>query len=423
MAAISHNQPRQRPRAWQRALWQRALWQRALGIVLAAAILLPEALGGGAAYGQDNSASVYLPYVGSDPGLSSPVPAHAASGQSVNMYLAWQFNNGRIPQPRFTVYLEADDPTPDQAVATDLTATLLDPPTFALDTDYYWQVVVKGSDGQEAAGPVWSFHTDDNRQARDGSAMVAVPAGEFRMGCDSANADMYGCSPGKDTPLHTVWLDAFAIDKYEVTNAQYRACVDAGKCKRPRKTISNERESYFYDGRYNDYPVIFVSHWDAEAYCRFAGKRLPTEAEWEKAARGPVDTRIFPWGNEFPDCTRANFTEDFYDDGAYYCTNDTVAVGSQPAGASPYGAMDMAGNVFEWVEDNYSEVFYASSPYRNPVNHSGDYFVMRGGSFRPRLLYTRVSHRHWGHHGDGVGDDAPYYRNYQVGFRCARSLP
>ena len=378
------------------------------------------------AYGQDDGSqpgNLYLPLVSSDPGLGGPTPANAAAGQSPNMYLAWQFTNARIRQPRFTIYLAANDPTPEEEIATQLTQTVFDPPTFALDTDYYWRVVATGSDGQQAAGPVWHFHTDDNRQPRDGSAMVVVPAGEFRMGCDVNNADVYGCSANKDTPLHAVWLDGFAIDKYEVTNAQYRACVEAGKCQEPRKTVSNQRDSYFYDGRYNDYPVLFVSHWDAQDYCEYVDKRLPTEAEWEKAARGPVDTRIFPWGNEFPDCTRANFTEDFYDDAMYYCTNDTLAAGSLPAGASPYGAMDMAGNVFEWVEDNYNEYFYASSPYYNPVNRSGDYFVMRGGSYRPRMLYQRVTHRHWGHHGDGVGDDSPYFRNHQVGFRCARSLP
>jgi formylglycine-generating enzyme required for sulfatase activity len=397
---------------------------RRIFVLLAAVIGL--AAGVQPARGQTGAAgetTLYLPFVMQYAGLDAPTPAQGATGQSVNMYLAWQFNNPRIQQPRFTIYLAANDPTPDQAIAADLTQTVFDPPTFALDTDYYWQVVAKGSDGQQAAGPVWRFHTDDNRQPRDGSALVTVPAGEFRMGCDVANAGIYGCSNNKDTPLHTVWLDGFAIDKYEVTNAQYRACVEAGKCKRPRKTQSNERASYFYDERYNDYPVLFVSHWDAQAYCGFAGKRLPTEAEWEKAARGPVDTRIFPWGNEFPDCTRANFTEDFYDDEVYYCTNDTVAVGSQPAGASPYGAMDMAGNAFEWVEDSYNESYYASSPYLNPLNRSGNYFVIRGGSYRPRLLYLRVSHRHFGHHGDRVGDDSPYYRNYQTGFRCARSLP
>lgn len=390
-------------------------------------IAAPLAVGVKSARGQEAAAGdargLYLPFVSQSAGIDNPTPADGGRGLSVNAYLAWKFSNPRIQAPRFSILLAANDPAPDQVLATDLQQPLFDPPTFALDTDYYWQVVAVGSDGQRVAGPVWHFHTDDNRQPRDGSAMVAVPAGEFRMGCDLANAGLYGCS-AKDTPLHAVWLDAFAVDKYEVTNAQYRACVAAGECKRPRKTGSYERDSYFYDGRYNDFPVLFVSHWDAQDYCGFVGKRLPSEAEWEKAARGAVDTRIFPWGNEFPDCTRANFTEDFYDDNdTYFCDGDTAAVGSHPAGASIYGAMDMAGNVFEWVEDNYRENYYARSPYRNPINRVGDYYSIRGGSYRPRLIYQRVSHRHFGHHGDGVGDDAPYFRNDQVGFRCARSLP
>lgn len=397
-------------------------WVRGLLLLLAAAFvtLVPQ---GAWAQGEAGSdASLYLPFVGSDAGIEQPTPANAAGGQSVNMYLAWQFRNTRLVQPRFTILLAANDPTPTQAIADGLTQTVFDPTTFALDTDYYWQVVAIGQDGERAAGPVWHFHTDDNRQPRDGSAMVSVAAGEFRMGCDLANADVYGCSL-KDTPLHAVWLDGFSIDKYEVTNAQYRACVEAGECRQPRKTESLKRASYFDNAEFDDFPVLFVSHWDAQDYCGWVGKRLPSEAEWEKAARGPIDTRIFPWGNEFPDCTRANFTEDYYDNELYFCNGDTAAVGSQPAGASPYGAMDMAGNVFEWVEDNYKENYYDSSPYRNPIARSGDYFVIRGGSYRPRMLYQRVTHRHFGHHGDGVGDDAPYYRNEQVGFRCARSLP
>lgn len=400
----------------------RSLWMRGLLALLVMAAIVCDSPG---AWAQDKAGSddwLYLPYIGTDPGFSMPAPATTAAGQSPNIYLAWQFNNARIQQPRFTVYLAANDPTPAQTIASGLTQPILDPATFDLNTDYYWQVVAEGPDGERAAGPVWHFRTDDNRQPRDGSAMVAVPAGEFRMGCDVANAEVYGCS-AKDTPLHKVWLDGFSIDKYEVTNAQYRACVEAGECRPPRKTVSLQRERYFDSEQFNDFPVLYVSHWDAQDYCGWRGKRLPSEAEWEKAARGPIDTRIFPWGNEFPDCTRANFTEDFYDDDIYFCGGDTMAVGSHPAGASPYGAMDMAGNVFEWVEDNYKENYYASSPYRNPIAQSGDYFTIRGGSYRPRLLYQRVSHRHFGHHGDGVGGDAPYYRNEQVGFRCARSLP
>ena len=189
-------------------------------------------------------------------------------------------------------------------------------------------------------------------------------------------------------------------------------------------TKSHSRDHYFDDRRYDQYPVLFVSREDAQDYCKFEGKRLPTEAEWEKAARGPIDTRAFPWGNEFPDCIRANSTDNWTGSPWRICVYDTIKVGSLPMGASPYGAMDMSGNVFEWVLDRYSEGYYAISPYANPYNDfTGNYRTIRGGSYRPQLIYVRVNFRHWAHHGgdgDGVGDDPPFFRNDQVGFRCAR---
>ena len=218
-----------------------------------------------------------------------------------------------------------------------------------------------------------------------------------------------------------------------MTNGQYDTCVRAGKCKRPRRFNSHIRNRYYNRLEFDDFPVLYVSWWDAQDYCGWKGKRLPTEAEWEKAARGPIDTRTWPWGNEFPDCSRLNYTDNRQESWTV-CVGDTTRVGSYPSGASPYGVMDMAGNVFEWVadiwDDNYGINYYRISPYYNPTGpnlskNPGDnpYFTIRGGSYRPNWFYTRVANRHHGHHGDQVGTDKPNYRNDQVGFRCARSAP
>jgi formylglycine-generating enzyme required for sulfatase activity len=237
--------------------------------------------------------------------------------------------------------------------------------------------------------------------------MVYVPAKEFIMGSSNAQVDIAlalcneylgGCQRSwfsGEQPQHPVSLDAFYIDKTEVTNAQYRACVEAGACDAPSDTI------YYDDPNYAQHPVVYVNWYQANAYCRWAGKRLPTEAEWEKAARGN-DWRTYPWG-EGIDCDHARYGE---------CGGQTVPVGSKPKGASPYGALDMAGNVWEWVSDWYAPDYYSQSPRYNPTGpDSGQERVLRGGSWDnvPHLL--RGANRAW---------RGPDYRSYSVGFRCVR---
>jgi len=238
--------------------------------------------------------------------------------------------------------------------------------------------------------------------SKDGMVMVYVPAGEFSMG--SADSDSQAQSNEK--PQHKVYLDAFWIDRSEVTNWMYALCVQVGACREPLLTRSFYRHTYYDDEQFKDYPVIFVGWDDAKTYCKWAGRRLPTEAEWEKAARG-TDGRSYPWGESI-DCTKAN-----YQDGKEGCVGDTAQVGSYPKGASPYGALDMAGNVWEWVEDYYGESYYENSPERNPTGpEEGDAHVLRGGSWNYFMAYSRCAFRF---------QNTANYRFADVGFRCALS--
>jgi serine/threonine-protein kinase len=229
--------------------------------------------------------------------------------------------------------------------------------------------------------------------------MVYVPAGEFIMGSDE----------GDEQPVHTVYLDAFYMDRTEVTNAQYRACVEPRACSQPHNT------EWYNDPDRAEHPVVYVDLEQANAYCQWADKRLPTEAEWEKAARG-TDGRTYPWGNAF-DGSRVNFCDrncelGWKDTGADDGYAWTAPVGSYPAGASPDGALDMAGNVWEWLADWYDSGYYAASPENNPKGPaSGDYRVIRGGSWFNNEADVRAALRNW-----RPPDDSFNY----VGFRCAR---
>lgn len=243
---------------------------------------------------------------------------------------------------------------------------------------------------------------------KDGMLMLYVPAGEFEMG--------YADGKDDEKPVHTVYLDAFWIDQTEITNKMYYLCVDAGVCTQPfqgaykgLRVDSSTREVYYGNPEYDDYPVIYVNHMQADIYCRWAGRRLPTEAEWEKAARG-TDGRLYPWGNESPNEMLANYDGNI---------GDTTPVGSYPEGASPYGALDMAGNLWEWVEDFYFEEYYANSPYKNPQGpESGWVFAQRGGSWKKSERPIRSTYRH--HYSPPILSSLINSHSYD-GFRCAAS--
>jgi len=242
----------------------------------------------------------------------------------------------------------------------------------------------------------------------DGMMMLYVPAGEFEMGYADGKAD--------EMPVHTVYLDAFWIDQTEITNRMYLLCVEVGVCNQPVQGAhtalrhdSSTHEFYYGNPEFNDYPVIFVNHAQAEEYCRWTGRRLPTEAEWEKAARG-TDGRLYPWGNEPPNETLLNYNG---------IIGDTTKVGSYPAGASPYGALDMAGNMWEWTADFYSPDYYANSPAKNPQGpETGYVFVERGGSWRLSERPVRATYRH--HYIPPILGSIVNSHNYD-GYRCAAS--
>lgn len=229
----------------------------------------------------------------------------------------------------------------------------------------------------------------------DGAEIVFIPAGEFLMGSD-ASIDPYFY--GAEAPQHRVSLDEYWIYRTEVTNAMYQKCVEAQACPRPVANNSNTRSEYYDNPTYRDYPVVYVSWRHAAAYCVWAGGKLPTEAEWEKAGRG-TDGRLFPWGNERPNDNLARFG-----------SNDTAKVGSYPDGASPYGVFDMAGNVIEWVFDYFQSGYYSISPEENPLGPaSGSTHVYRSGSFENPVDAIRVVMR---------GSRSEEHANVDIGFRC-----
>jgi formylglycine-generating enzyme required for sulfatase activity len=232
--------------------------------------------------------------------------------------------------------------------------------------------------------------------AQADTPMVEIPAGEFAMGSDGVRA------LEDERPMHRVWLDRFSMDLHEVATAQYAKFLVATQRPAPWQWSSVDLPQS------HDRPVIGVDWSDADAYCRWKGKRLPTEAEWEKSARG-TDGRLYPWGDQFPGKDLANFAL-----GARFSYSQVLLpVQSYEQGKSPYGLLHMAGNVWEWVQDWYVVNYYEVSPARNPQGPGkGQFKVLRGGSWSdlPKYLLTY-----------GRFKLPPETRNSYTGFRCAKS--
>ena len=290
-------------------------------------------------------------------------------------------------------------------VAEGIPKTSMMPWKSLLSEDQIWKVIAFVHTFSHEGKP--SQHTDYKKLAqpkraivKDPAPMVLVPAGEFTMG---SNGDS-----DHEKPEHKVFLDAYYMDVHEVTVGQYEEFLEATSFDPPPSWTTMAQPAF------ENHPVVNVDWKDAHNYCKWAGKRLPTEAEWEKAARG-TDRRIYPWGNDPPNPQRANYGKEKWDNHAAL-----VPVGQLKDGKSPYGIHDLAGNAWEWVSDWYDPNYYADGPSKNPQGpETGKYKVLRGGSwdFAPENL--RSSRRDFNI--PSTADyDSPAYRNFNSGFRCAK---
>jgi formylglycine-generating enzyme required for sulfatase activity len=271
-------------------------------------------------------------------------------------------------------FTSAPGPTATITQAVNPTSNLPAPPTQTLQP----------AKSQPAPPSLPAVFTDES-----GVEMLLIPRGEFTMGSNAGGPN--------ETPAHAVYLDNYYIDKFEVTNALYKICEDEGTCLPPIQTIDYRNPATA------QHPVVFIDWNYASAYCQWRGARLPTEAEWEKAARGS-DGRTYPWGEQI--------NEDYANYDKYVAGGKTTPVGQYESGKSVYGAYDMSGNVWEWVEDWYDVGYYAVSPSSGPSGpRTGEYRVVRGGAFDRGAEMVRGFTRTW---------LEPTDTNSSVGFRCAR---
>ena len=224
---------------------------------------------------------------------------------------------------------------------------------------------------------------------KDHMNQIHIPAGEFTMGAGAKD---------KEILAHKVYLDAYWMDQTDVTNAMYAVCVKAGTCTHPA-----HYDRYFDDPKYADYPVVYVTWYAAQAFCKWEGGDLPTEAQWEKAARG-LDERTYPWGTSPADITLLNYNGDH---------GDIVSAYDYLIALSPYGLLQMSGNVRQWMFDWYQRTYYTVSPYKNPQGpDTGTYKSLRGGAFDDDFQMVETTYRAY-HEPTSAGQER--------GFRCVQS--
>jgi len=244
--------------------------------------------------------------------------------------------------------------------------------------------------------------------------MVLIPEGVFTMGYNIDNENEWGDTD--EEPVHKVFLKSYYIDRLEISASQFSNFLNHHPKKVPLYfqtglgvTIEKVGNLYSPRAELNNYPANRVSWYGADAYCRWVNKRLPTEAEWEKSARG-IDGRVFPWGNELPTNDRVTFRRKFDKVGF----KALEMVNSMPNGRSPYGVHHMAGNAWEWVSDWYEDIYYERSPFANPKGPNiGVSKVLRGGNWYYKAYYMRTTYR--------FNEKPGVFKNWQ-GFRCAKDL-
>lgn len=365
--------------------------------------------------------------------VAEPYPKHAGS-------MARDVKKSPNPRPRFNasligsvvvgllilallvwgmpkLFLNLDvAPTLTQAIQPDLTSS---PQPLAPISPS--EGAITSAPSETTMPPVSETVIGSTMMGRDGMILLYVPAGPFTMGmtesdsqaqCEKYNPDCQGINFKTEEPPHTVDIAAFWIDSTEVTNYMYATCVRDGACNPPDFLRSSTHLNYFGNPEFDNYPVIYVSWDDANAYCSWAGRRLPSEAEWEKAARGPNEN-IYPWGNDFDgalvnfcdaNCSDKQLANNSFSDGY----EDVSPVGSYPAGKSVYGALDMGGNVWEWVNDWFDVYPGGDSTVSDDFGQKER--VLRGGAFYGRSIFVRGANRFsWD----------PVKTRDSFGFRCA----
>ena len=342
----------------------------------------------------------------------APVGLVASPGDRA-VHLSWKAPPG-TEATAYHVYWRSELPGPPWANEADPLPVSGAPDVEVGDLDngsiYYFAVSAETASGESMLS--FPVHAVPRRAVGE---LVHIPSGVFQMGRDGV---------GDASPVHDAFINAFFIDRYTATNEEYRACVDANGCDPPAKDSGLlydlvEVPDYFTNPLYDEFPVVYLEHHHAETYCAWRGMRLPTEAEWEKAARGTLMAgTAYPWGESTPDCSLANYAAD-----GVFCAGGPMPVDAYPDNASPYGVMGMVGNVWEWTSDWYDPNYYDHSACRNPPGpETGFEKVLRGGAWYYDADALAVSYRnHWTP--TFAFEDKPIADYRGFGVRCALSDP